>query len=146
MGRALLIRGYQEDSQETFAPRTIFDTTLPTWRMGECLLHAQRLAAHIAIDPSKTKVRFRALYTGLSGRVLRAWANPLSDLMFEGGGARSDEAMFEAVIPVDECRLDLQAITRRRASAPARPSYAGAFGPASTQSDRPERCRSRSPR
>jgi transcriptional regulator with XRE-family HTH domain len=71
-GRALLIRGYQEDSQETFAPRTIFDTTLPTWRMGECLLHAQRLAAHIAVDPSKTKVRFRALYTGLSGRVLRA--------------------------------------------------------------------------
>jgi transcriptional regulator with XRE-family HTH domain len=101
-GRLFLIRGYQEDSQDTFAPRTIFDTTLPTWRLGECVLHAQRLAAQIAVKPSKTGVRLRVLYTGLSGRVLRAWASPLSDLMFEGGPARSDEAMLETVIPVDE--------------------------------------------
>jgi len=106
-GRAFMIRGYQEDSQDTFAPRTIFDTTLPTWRIGECLLHAHRLASQTAVDPSKTKVRFRALYTGLSGRVLRAWGNPLSDLMFEGGGARSDEAILEAVIPVDEIETKL---------------------------------------
>jgi transcriptional regulator with XRE-family HTH domain len=106
-GRAFLIRGYQEDGQDTFAPRSIFDTTLPIWRMGECLLHAQRFAAQIAVDPLKTKVRFRALYTGLSGRVLRAWANPLSDLMFEGGGARSDEALLETVIPVDEIETKL---------------------------------------
>jgi hypothetical protein len=106
-GRAFLIRGYQEDSQDTFAPRTIFDTTLPTWRMGECILHARQLATQIAVDPSKTKVRFRALYTGLSGRVLRAWANPLSDLLFEGGGARSDEAILETVIPVDEIETKL---------------------------------------
>jgi transcriptional regulator with XRE-family HTH domain len=106
-GRAFLIRGYQEDSQDTFPPRTIFDTTLPTWRMGECLLHARQLATQIAADPLKTKVRFRALYTGLSGRVLRAWANPLSDLMFEGGGARSDEAILETVIPVDEIETKL---------------------------------------
>jgi transcriptional regulator with XRE-family HTH domain len=100
-GRLFLIRGYQEDSQDTFPPRTIFDTTLPIWRMGECVLHAQRLAGQIAVQPSKTNVRLRALYTGLSGRVLRAWASPLSDLMFEGGPARSDEAMLETVIPVD---------------------------------------------
>ena len=86
---------------------TIFDTTLPTWRIGECLLHAHRLASQTAVDPSKTKVRFRALYTGLSGRVLRAWGNPLSDLMFEGSGARSDEAILEAVIPVDEIETKL---------------------------------------
>jgi len=101
-GRAFLIRGYQEDSQETFTPHTIFDTTLPTWRLGECVLHARRLAAKLAVEPSKVHVRLRALYTGLSGRVLRAWANPLSDLMFEGSSARSDEAMLETVIPVSE--------------------------------------------
>lgn len=101
-GRAFIIRGYQEDSQDTFPPRMIFDTTLPTWRMGECLLHAHALAGRLAVDPAKTKVRFRALYTGLSGRILRAWANPLSDLMFEGGGARSDEAMLETTVPVEE--------------------------------------------
>jgi len=101
-GRMFLIRGYQEDSQDTFAPHTIFDTTLPTWRLGECVLHAQRLATQIAVEPSKIHVRLRALYTGLSGRVLRAWGNPLSDLMFEGSSARSDEAMLDRVIPVNE--------------------------------------------
>ena len=100
-GRLFLIRGYQEDSQDTFAPRTIFDTTLPTWRLGECVLHAQQLAAKIAVKPPKTNVRLRAYYTGLSGRVLRAWGNPMSDLMFEGGSARSDEAMLETVIPIN---------------------------------------------
>jgi transcriptional regulator with XRE-family HTH domain len=106
-GRAFVIRGYQEDSQDTFPPHTIFDTTLPIWRMGECLLHAQQLAAQIAVEPTKAKVRFRALHTGLSGRVLRAWANPLSDLVFEGGGSRSDEAMLETVVPVDEIETKL---------------------------------------
>jgi transcriptional regulator with XRE-family HTH domain len=106
-GRAFIMRGYQEDSQDTFSPRTIFDTTLPTWRMGECLLHAHALAARLAVDSAKTKVRFRALYTGLSGRILRSWANPLSDLMFEGGGARSDEAMLETTVPVDEIESKL---------------------------------------
>jgi len=101
-GRLFLIRGYQEDSQDTFAPHTIFDTTLPTWRLAECALHAQRLAALIAVQPTKTQVRLRALYTGLSARVLKAWGNPLTDLLFEGSAARSDEAMLETVIPVDE--------------------------------------------
>jgi 3-hydroxyisobutyrate dehydrogenase-like beta-hydroxyacid dehydrogenase len=39
--------------------------------------------------------------------VLRAWANPLSDLVFEDGGSRSDEAILEAVIPVDEIEAKL---------------------------------------
>jgi transcriptional regulator with XRE-family HTH domain len=101
-GRAFIIRGYQEDSQETFAPRTIFDTTLPIWRIGECILHAERLANRIAVDPGATKIKFRALYTGLSGRVLRPWANPHSSVMFEGGASRSDEAVLETTIPVAE--------------------------------------------
>jgi len=36
-GRMFLIRGYQEDSEETFAPAKIFDTGLPIWRLGEAL-------------------------------------------------------------------------------------------------------------
>jgi hypothetical protein len=31
----VLIRGYQEDTQETFSPGTIFDTTLLIWRMAK---------------------------------------------------------------------------------------------------------------
>jgi hypothetical protein len=64
--------------------------------------HAQRLAALIAAQPSKTQVRLRAFYTGLNGRVLKAWGNPFSDLLFEGSPSRSDEAILATVIPVDE--------------------------------------------
>jgi transcriptional regulator with XRE-family HTH domain len=97
-GRCFIMRGYQEDGQDTFPPRTVFDTTLPIWRMAEALLHAKNLGRLIAEDPSNVTVKFRALYTGLSGRVLRSWANPLSDLFIEGGAARSDEAALEASV------------------------------------------------
>ncbi len=99
-GRAFLMRGYQEDAQETFAPGTIFDTTLPIWRMGEVLLHAAWLASHIARKPEETTVRFRAVYSGLSGRDLRAWASPTSVDFFGGGRARTDDASLELSIPV----------------------------------------------
>lgn len=99
-GRLVLIRGYQEDGQETFPPGTILDTTLPLRRIGETLLHAGRLASLLRKgDEAPVTIRFRALYAGLSGRVLRSWANPLSDLLIEGHAARSDEAMLEAVLP-----------------------------------------------
>lgn len=106
-GRAVIMRGYQEDVQDTFAPRTIFDTTLPTWRLGEALLHAEALAGQLAEDKNKVNVRLRVLYTGLSGRVLRAWASPMTDLFMEGGAARSDEAMLETVVPVKEIQSNL---------------------------------------
>lgn len=98
-GRALLIRGYSEDTQDTFKPATIFDTTLPIWRIGEGLLHAARLAKLLArSDDSEITVRFRIYYTGLQGRVLRAWANPMTLLHVEGGAARSSEAMLETTM------------------------------------------------
>ena len=106
-GRAFIIRGYQEDTQDTFAPRTIFDTTLPTWRLGEAALHAKNLVDQLAEDQQKVVVRLRALYTGLSGRVLRAWASPLTDMVVEGGAARSDEAILETSIPANEIETNL---------------------------------------
>jgi transcriptional regulator with XRE-family HTH domain len=109
-GRMFLIRGYQEDVQETFAPGKIFDTGLPIWRIGETLLHAARLGALLKRDEkSDVTVKFRALYTGLTGRVLKAWANPLADLLVEGSAARSDEAMLEAVIPLVDIEKNLAA-------------------------------------
>jgi transcriptional regulator with XRE-family HTH domain len=109
-GRAFIMRGYQEDSQETFAPRTIFDITLPTWRMGEALLHAENLAKLMAKDINETKVRLRAHYTGLSGRVLRNWGNPASSLMFDGGASRSDEALLETTVPAADISKNLAEI------------------------------------
>lgn len=109
-GRMFLIRGYQEDSQETFPPGTIFDTTLPTWRIGEALLHAARLASLLKRDASSDiTVHFRARCTGLIGRVLKAWANPLANLLIEGMAARSDEAIMEAAIPAADIEKNLTA-------------------------------------
>jgi transcriptional regulator with XRE-family HTH domain len=106
-GRAMLIRGYQEDAQETFAPGTIFDTTLPIWRMCEAYLHAAQLARLITRDPASTKIRMRILYTGLQGRDLRAWASPFSIDYFGGGRSRSDEAMLEGTAPAEDVVADL---------------------------------------
>jgi transcriptional regulator with XRE-family HTH domain len=107
-GRLLLMRGYQEDGQETFPAGTVFDTSLPVWRMGETLLHAAALAKLMKREGSgEITVKFRALYTGLTGRVLRAWANPLTDLLIEGSAARSDEAMLEAAVPAFDIETNL---------------------------------------
>lgn len=107
-GRFFLIRGYQEDGQDTFKPRTILDTTLPIWRIAEGLLHAARMAKVLKTDSaSEPVVRFRILYTGLSGRVLRSWANPLAGLLVEGGGARSDEALLETSAAAGQIEADL---------------------------------------
>ena len=75
-GCAYLLRGYQEDSgdrqwaglQGNVEPGTVFDVTLPVWRVGETLLQAERLAANLFEGP--TTIRFAAKYTGLQGRSL----------------------------------------------------------------------------
>jgi len=100
--RLFVIRGYQEDAQETFPPGTIMDTTLPIWRMGEALLHAEKLAALMRnSDSALITIRFRALYSGLSGRLLRSWASPLAGNLIEGHAAGGDEAVLETVIPAE---------------------------------------------
>ena len=74
-GCAYLLRGHQEDSgqlqwagQGTVAPGTVFDVTLPVWRVGETLLQAERLASNLFEGP--TNIRFAAEYTGLQDRSL----------------------------------------------------------------------------
>ena len=47
-GMMFLLRGYQED--EEYSPAgTIFDFTIPIWRVAECLLHAERLAKALGV-------------------------------------------------------------------------------------------------
>lgn len=108
-GRLFAIRGYQEDMQETFAPGLILDTTLPIWRLGEGLLHAARLAKLMKRRASsEITVHFRALYTGLSGRLLRSWAKPLqAGLDMTVPAARGDEATLETVVSATAIEADL---------------------------------------
>jgi transcriptional regulator with XRE-family HTH domain len=100
-GRFFLMRGYQEDSQEAVAPGTIIDITLPIWRLSEGLLHAARMAAALGKEgaPGIT-VRFRALYTGLTGRVPRSLQG--RTYLLEATPAKSDEALLETIAPAPQ--------------------------------------------
>ncbi|PAY01046.1 hypothetical protein CKO50_12170 [Pseudoalteromonas sp. HM-SA03] len=79
-GLAFLLRGYQEDGggnqpfgSINIAPGSAFDVSLPIWRVGETLLHAQRLAENLFEGP--TTIKFVATYGGLSGRELTSIDN-----------------------------------------------------------------------
>lgn len=74
MGNLFIIRGYSEDSPKNrHQPGTIFDLTLPIWRIGECLLHSARFSA--AIKRPDSIIAFRVKWTGLKNRRLCTWAN-----------------------------------------------------------------------
>lgn len=115
-GRAFLIRGYQEDAQETFPSGSIFDTSLPIWRLGECLLHAESLASRLTKSPSDASVRFRAMYTGLRGRHLAAWSNPLNSSSNIGQRSRSDEAVLQVTVRIEDISKDLTSIVYKLVS------------------------------
>lgn len=105
-GLAFLLRGFQEDGMDphwtgsTSVPAgEFFDVTLPVWRAGETLLHAQRLAANLFEGP--TTIRFVARYDGLAGRTLVSINNRCS--VWEGRVARQNSIVLST-------HVDTQAI------------------------------------
>jgi hypothetical protein len=92
-----LLRGYQEDCEaETWDPGTFFDLTLPIWRIGECLLHAEQLSNIITLEENPL-IRFRVTWSGLQGRELRAWASHRR-FLHPGRVARQDSVTSEIVV------------------------------------------------
>jgi transcriptional regulator with XRE-family HTH domain len=68
-GSLFLIRGLQEDEvRDGVTPGTLFDITMPAWRVGEALLHAANMAREFG-DPA-ARVILIAEWTGLAGRVV----------------------------------------------------------------------------
>jgi hypothetical protein len=68
-GRMFLLRGFEEDGGlEDVTPGTALDLMLPIWRIGECLLHARRLARELGAD----RIEFAVRWEGLQGRRLRS--------------------------------------------------------------------------
>lgn len=73
-GLAFLLRGFQEDDGggqrggAPVVPGTLFDITLPVWRVGEALLQARSLAANLF--EGATTIRVVVTYEGLAGRTL----------------------------------------------------------------------------
>lgn len=88
-GLAFLLRGYQEDGDHAagagIEPGTIFEPTLPIWRVGEGLLHSLYLATRLQANT----VRFAVRYTGLRGRRFNQWAQPM-DFAWAAGISKDD--------------------------------------------------------
>jgi hypothetical protein len=111
-GNLFLLRGYQEDGAEAdFAPGTRLDISLPIWRVGECLLHAERLAA--ALNASNSTLAFRCTWEGLAGRTLTAWAT--RDVFTRGesyGHSQQDAVVSHAVAPASTIGATLPELVR----------------------------------
>lgn len=68
-GEAVLIRGFDEDSYpDRMKPGTVFDVTLPVWRIGDCLLQAAKFAA--AVGRPDAEIVFSVKWSGLAGRMM----------------------------------------------------------------------------
>lgn len=85
-GFAFLLRGYQEDGLENRPPKTLFDVTLPVWRVGEAMLQTERLAGNLIEGPAT--INFAVHYRGLAGRSLTSVDG--RRMLFEGHVARQD--------------------------------------------------------
>ncbi|WP_181183902.1 helix-turn-helix domain-containing protein [Prosthecodimorpha hirschii] len=102
-GNAIFIRAYSEDLQNQFAPRRIFDTTEPIRKISKTILQARDFSRIISCNHfEEIIIKFRALYSGLYGRVLKDWTNPIAGLSLEGHPASSDEVTIQVNIPVNE--------------------------------------------
>jgi hypothetical protein len=100
-GMMFLLRGYEEDSDLHAEPGTIVDVTLPIWRIGECLLHAERLAKTVAGEAATT-VAIRVMWKGLSGRTLISWATPRRISFDPRGPSKQDSIASEITIPTGQ--------------------------------------------
>jgi len=95
-GQFFLIRGFQEDTvgfPNSAAPGTVFDITLPVWRVAECLIHAGYMAEKIGTEGAK--IRFRFGWEGLAGRHLVAQTRFVDE-------RQSQQADFSTTITTDK--------------------------------------------
>jgi hypothetical protein len=95
-GQFFLIRGFQEDTvgfPNSSAPGTVFDLTLPVWRVAECLIHAGYMVEKIGTEGAK--IRFRFGWEGLDGRHLVAQTRFVDE-------RQSQQADFSITITTDK--------------------------------------------
>jgi hypothetical protein len=73
-GSCLLLRGYQEDGEESQEPGTFLDLALPLWRAADVLEHALHLAERF---PGRVaRIALHISWDGLAGRSLISWSRP----------------------------------------------------------------------
>lgn len=98
-GMLFLLRGYQEDSMANVQPGTTMEYVLPIWRVGECLLHAERMARLLGAQGAS--ILFQVDWHGLAKRnmVSRSRRHALLDDYTCIGGSVSSGPMQ---LPVDK--------------------------------------------
>lgn len=121
-GRLFLQRGYQEDGPDIHEPGVILDLTLPIWRAGEVLLHAASLARCLEEDSGgatlSAPIKLRVSYSGLAGRELISWANPLRRISSPGQyRARTNEVVCKVESSAFEIEQNLPKVVQRWVSA-----------------------------
>lgn len=103
---AFLLRGYQEDGdhalRDGIRSGTIFEPTLPIWRVGEGLLHSLYLASRLEANA----VTFAVSYTGLRGRRFSQWAHPM-DFSWAAGISKDDSVKLSTHVGVDALSANL---------------------------------------
>lgn len=106
-GYAYLHRGFQEDGPDNLEPGTIFDLTLPIWRTAEVLIHAANLATSLGGN-GKTAIHLTARYSGLEGRELISWAQPLlRTVLDERFRARSTQVDLDVRTDVQQVKEEV---------------------------------------
>jgi hypothetical protein len=104
-GQLYTIRGYSEDDLETQAPGTVFDITMPVWRVGEAILFASRLAE--SFDDVEA-IAIRTRFTGLNDRGL---THVMGTRLIVGNHiSRSNEIVLEGTVTLAQVQDNLAEI------------------------------------
>ncbi|MBS3735489.1 MAG: hypothetical protein KGY99_11325 [Phycisphaerae bacterium] len=100
-GMFYLLRGHAEDCLRGREPGTVLDVSLPAWRVGECLLHAQRMAT--ALGDPLSEILFQVVWYGLANRTLVS----IGDRRF----MTDDDICVEPTVASPPCRVPAKTIS-----------------------------------
>jgi hypothetical protein len=100
-GMLYTMRGYQEDSTD-YPPGTVFDITLPVWRVGEGLLFASRLAETFT---GTSAIAIECRFAGLEGRRMISLSG--SRAVFGEDKSHSNEIVLRGVATLQQVKDNL---------------------------------------
>ena len=102
-GYMYLQRGYEEDSNEdSLQPNEIFDIFIPVRLAAEVICYANRLANEMIHHDVKSSIELQVRYTGLQGRVLANWSDPMNPLYDRKRISNSNIANMSVTFSLDE--------------------------------------------
>ena len=91
-------RVMQDDLSERVTPGTAMDVGLMIYRVAEVLAVGVSIARNLGWDPTAATAGFAFRWTGLTGRQLSSWVNPLR--WVDGLGRQSHTAAADAFVQV----------------------------------------------